>query len=273
MGYFTVGGLALGGLCVGVLQAGTGVYVQRIGQGAVLQVAQGLGDAGEEPGNAGAAAVQTVKEVCLLQAFNARGVVAAVNRHVVVGAVLPQPVFHLEEALVVLRLGQQVAVQIRVPRRQHKNDRCALRLGVSDEGVERLDLGLAQLVKALHVYAVKAHTGLGGQRADLILGLIAERYIVQNAAVGPLDRRGLVVGVALDGVKLYRVALVVGDGGLPAVLYVVVYVALEVRRVGQRLPQLDLVRLLVIGGHVQDRQKHGQSINIHCLLLCINLHE
>ena len=211
------------------------MHVQRIGQCAVLQVAQGLGDAGEEPGNAGAAAVQTVKEVCLLQAFNARGVVAAVNRHVVVGTVLPQPVFHLEEALVVLRLGQQVAVQIRVPRRQHKNDRCALRLGVSDEGVERLDLGLAQLVKALHVYAVEAHTGLGGQRADLVLGLIAERYIVQNAAVGPLDRRGLIVGVALDGVKLYRVALVVGDGGLPAVLYVVVYVALE-----------------VIGGHIQD---------------------
>ena len=169
----------------------------------------------------------------------------------------------------VLRLGQQVAVQIRVPRRQHKNDRCALRLGVFDEGVERLDLGLAQLVKALHMYAVEAHAGLGGQRADLVLGLIAERYIVQNAAVGPLDRRGLVVGVALDGVELYRVALVVGDGGLPAVLYVVVYVALEVRRVGQRLPQLDLVRLLVIGGHVQDlRQELVVQVGVGARVKC-----
>ena len=39
-----------------------------------------------------------------------------------------------------------------MPRRQHQNDRGALRLGVFDEGVKRLNLGLAHLVKACLLY-------------------------------------------------------------------------------------------------------------------------
>ena len=151
-----------------------------------------------------------------------------------------------------LRLGQQVTVQIGMPRRQHQNDRGALRLGVFDEGVKRLNLGLAHLVKAFHMYAVEAHAGFGSQRADLVFSLAAERYIVQNAAIRPLDGRGLVVGVALHRVKLDGVAFVVGDGGLAAVLEIIVHVALEVCRVGKGFPQLDLVRLFIVGGDVQD---------------------
>ena len=86
------------------------------------------------------------------------------------------------------------------------------------------------------MHAVKAHAGFGGQRADLVGCLRSERHIVQNAAIRPFDRRRLVVGIALHGVELDRVALIIGDGGLAAVLYVVVDVALEVRRVGQRFP-------------------------------------
>lgn len=132
-------------------------------------------------GNAGAAAVQTVEEIRFLQALDTCGVIAAVQRNIVVGAVLAQPVFHLEETLVHLRLGQQVTVQIGMPRRQHQNDRGALRLGVFDEGVKRLNLGLAHLVKAFHMYAVEAHAGFGSQRADLSSVWLQERYIVQNS--------------------------------------------------------------------------------------------
>lgn len=109
-----------------------------------------------------------------------------------------------------------------------------------------------KLVKALHMYAVEAHAGLGCQRADLILGLAAEGNIIQHAAVRPFDGGGLVVGVALHGVELDGVALVIGDGGLTAVLDIVVHIALKVGRVSQRLPQLDLVGLLIIGGNIQN---------------------
>ena len=151
-----------------------------------------------------------------------------------------------------LRLGQQIPVQIRMPRRQHQNDGGALRLRVLDKGVKRPDLGVTQFVKALHMYAVEAHAGLGCQRADLILGLAAEGNIIQHAAVRPFDGGGLVIGVALHGVELNGVALVIGDGGLTAVLDIVVHIALKVSRVSQRLPQLDLVWLLIIGGNIQD---------------------
>ena len=85
----------------------------------------------------------------------------------------------------------------------------------------------------------------------LILGLAAEGNIIQHAAVRPLDGGGLVVGVTLHGVELDGVALVIGDSGLTAVLDIVVHIALKVGRVSQRLPQLDLVGFLVVGGDVQ----------------------
>ena len=130
------------------------------------------------------------------------------------------------------RLGDQVTIEVRVPGRQHQNHGSALLPGVVHKGLKRLDLGGAHLVEALHVHAVKAHAGFGGQGADLIRRLGTERHIVQNATVRPLDRRCLIVGVALHRVELDGIAVVIGDGGLAAVLYVVVHVALEVGRVG-----------------------------------------
>ena len=76
--------------CFG-LQAGARMHGQRVGQGAVLQIAQHLGHAGEKLFDAGAGTVQAVEEIRLLQAFDTFGIVAAVQRDVVFRRILAYP--------------------------------------------------------------------------------------------------------------------------------------------------------------------------------------
>ena len=74
---------------------------------------------------------------------------------------------------------------------------------------------------------------------------------IEDAAVSPLDGGGLVVGVAGHFLEGNGVAAVVQRLAV-AVLQVVVYIALEIRRLSQSLPQFHLVRLLIAGVNVQD---------------------
>ena len=209
------------------------------------------GHPGEKLGNAAALAVQAVKEVNFLNAVNQGRVIAAVQRHIVLGTVLPHPGLHLEKALVQVRLGQQIVVQVGMPGAQHQNHRGTLAAGVPDKGVESLALGVAQRVEALHVYAVECGGSGCCVGQNLLHRPVPEFLKVEHTAVRPLDVAGLVHRVALHRVEVDGVAVLVGDGGLAPVFEVVVHIALEVGRFGQCLPQLHRVGGLVVGLHPQ----------------------
>ena len=82
---------------------------ERVRQSAKADLLQHGRHAGEELLNAGILAMQPIKEIHFLHAQK-QGVIAAVERNLIVVCILANPVFHLQKALMIGLLPQKKIV-------------------------------------------------------------------------------------------------------------------------------------------------------------------